>query len=84
LSDATLENYTGTYINTLDGNAVKVIRKDGHLNTEDGTILTPVSASVFKAPGKTCIFDMKGVFICILSWRHSKVFQSQTLPAFFE
>ncbi|MDB5159516.1 MAG: hypothetical protein JWR50_4223 [Mucilaginibacter sp.] len=61
LSDATLENYTGTYINTLDGNAVKVIRKDGHLNTEDGTILTPVSASVFKAPGKTCIFDMKGV-----------------------
>jgi CubicO group peptidase (beta-lactamase class C family) len=48
LHDAALERFAGTYISTLDGNPIKVTRKDGNLSIDDGTILIPISASVFQ------------------------------------
>ncbi|HMG11246.1 MAG TPA: hypothetical protein VK609_22185, partial [Mucilaginibacter sp.] len=57
---AALDNFTGMYLNRINGSTVQVIRKSDHLVTDNGTVLTAVSANVFKTPDKTCIFDRTG------------------------
>jgi hypothetical protein len=61
LPDAALDNFTGMYLNGLDGSTVQVIRKNGNLVTDNGTVFTAISTNVFKTPDKTCIFDRNGV-----------------------